>query len=101
MVTVRYERTGPAALLTIDRPERRHAVDGDTAAALLDGEAEEALQRLGGSIASGVSKGLNHLIVGEEAGSKRAKAQQRGVPIRDEAWLIALLAQHQETERWK
>jgi enoyl-CoA hydratase len=36
-VTVRYERTGPAALLTIDRPERRNAVDGDTAAALLDG----------------------------------------------------------------
>jgi enoyl-CoA hydratase len=33
---VRYERIGPAALITIDRPERRNAVDGATAAALLE-----------------------------------------------------------------
>jgi enoyl-CoA hydratase len=49
-VTVRYERTGPAALLTIDRPERRNAVDGATAAALLEGFerfcADEAAQVL-------------------------------------------------------
>jgi enoyl-CoA hydratase len=32
---VRYEREGAAALVTIDRPERRNAVDGATAAALL------------------------------------------------------------------
>jgi enoyl-CoA hydratase/carnithine racemase len=34
-VSVRYERTGAAALVTLDRPERRNAVDGPTAAALL------------------------------------------------------------------
>jgi enoyl-CoA hydratase len=34
---VRYERTGAAAILTIDRQERRNAVDGPTAAALHDG----------------------------------------------------------------
>jgi enoyl-CoA hydratase len=34
-VTVGYARRGPAALVTIDRPERRNAVDGPTAAALL------------------------------------------------------------------
>jgi enoyl-CoA hydratase len=34
--TVRYERRGAAAVLTIDRPERRNAVDGPTAAALYD-----------------------------------------------------------------
>ncbi len=33
---VRYERIGSAAQVTIDRPERRNAVDGPTAAALLD-----------------------------------------------------------------
>ena len=33
---VRYERIGAAAVLTIDRPERRNAVDGPTAAALGD-----------------------------------------------------------------
>jgi enoyl-CoA hydratase len=31
---VRYERVGAAALITIDRPHRRNAVDGPTAAAL-------------------------------------------------------------------
>lgn len=34
---VRYERVGSAALLTIDRPERRNAVDGPTAEALRAG----------------------------------------------------------------
>jgi enoyl-CoA hydratase len=34
---VRYERVGAAAVLAIDRPERRNAVDGATAAALLEG----------------------------------------------------------------
>jgi enoyl-CoA hydratase len=34
---VRYERAGAAAVLTIDRPQRRNAVDGSTADALGDG----------------------------------------------------------------
>ena len=34
---VRYERRGAAAVLTIDRPARRNAIDGPAAAALLDG----------------------------------------------------------------
>src|SRR4051812_26071376 len=34
LVSVAYERSGPAALVTIDRAERRNAVDGATAAAL-------------------------------------------------------------------
>jgi enoyl-CoA hydratase len=34
---VRYERQGSAAILTIDRPERRNAVDAATAAALRQG----------------------------------------------------------------
>src|SRR5689334_5239156 len=35
-MSVRYERRGAAALVTIDRPERHNAIDGATAAALLD-----------------------------------------------------------------
>jgi enoyl-CoA hydratase len=46
MPKVRYERSGVAAVLTIDRPERRNAVDTETAALLLEGfrrfEADEA-----------------------------------------------------------
>ena len=34
---VRYERVGAAAVLTIDRPERRNAIDGATAHALHEG----------------------------------------------------------------
>jgi enoyl-CoA hydratase len=34
---VSYERSGSAALLTINRPERRNAVDDETASLLLDG----------------------------------------------------------------
>jgi enoyl-CoA hydratase len=47
---VHYERRGAAAVLTIDRPERRNAVDAPTAAALLEGfrsfEADEAARVL-------------------------------------------------------
>ena len=37
---MRYERVGAAAVLTIDRPERRNAVDGATAEAFREGLAE-------------------------------------------------------------
>src|SRR6059058_490560 len=37
---VRYDRVGPAAVLTIDREERRNAVDGPTAERLRDGYRE-------------------------------------------------------------
>lgn len=57
--------------------------------------AEEALVCLGGTIASGVSKSLSHLIVGEDAGSKLTKAQKAGVPIHDEQWLVEMLKEHQ------
>ncbi len=56
--------------------------------------AEEAIVKLGGKIATGVSKSLNHLIVGEDAGSKLTKAQKAGVPIHDEQWLLELLKEH-------
>ncbi len=61
---------------------------------LTRGQAEAALEALGGKIASAVSKGLNHLIVGASPGSKLAKAEKLGVPIHDEAWLAALLEAH-------
>jgi enoyl-CoA hydratase len=37
LAPVRYERVGAAALITIDRPERRNAVDAQTAALLREG----------------------------------------------------------------
>lgn len=58
--------------------------------------AEEKLVQLGGTIATGVSKTLSHLIVGEDAGSKLAKAQKAGVPIHDEQWLVDLFKEYEE-----
>jgi DNA ligase (NAD+) len=60
-------------------------------ATLTRGQAEAAIQQLGGKIAAGVSKALSHLIVGTDAGSKLAKAEKAGVPIHDEAWLVEQL----------
>jgi DNA ligase (NAD+) len=57
-------------------------------------EVENAIKQLGGTIATGVSKSLSHLIVGEDAGSKLTKAQKAGVPIHDEQWLVDLLQEH-------
>jgi DNA ligase (NAD+) len=54
-------------------------------------QAENAIEELGGKIASSVSKTLGHLIVGEEPGSKVDKARKLGVPIHDEAWLVETL----------
>ncbi len=53
--------------------------------------AEEAVKKLGGTIATGVSKNLHHLIAGEDAGSKLAKAEKAGVPVHNEQWLLDLL----------
>ncbi|GAC1455215.1 MAG: NAD-dependent DNA ligase LigA [Ktedonobacterales bacterium] len=61
---------------------------------LTRGQAEEAIQRLGGKIAGGVSKSLSHLVVGADPGSKLAKAEKAGVPIRDETWLVEQLQAH-------
>ena len=55
MSNVRYETDGPVAVVTIDRPEVRNAVDGPTAAALADafrrfeGEEERAVAVLTGA----------------------------------------------------
>ena len=57
--------------------------------------AEEKIVQLGGTIASGVSKTLSHLIVGEDAGSKLAKAQKAGVSTHDEQWLIDLFRENE------
>ena len=39
-------------------------------------EAEEAVERNGGKLLSGVSSKLNYLVVGEDAGSKLEKAKK-------------------------
>jgi DNA ligase (NAD+) len=90
----------------VNMQEERKTVEGPLAGQtfLLTGRltsmtrpiAEEQILRLGGTIASSVSKTLSHLIVGEDAGSKLAKAQRAGVPIHDEQWLVELFKEYEE-----
>jgi DNA ligase (NAD+) len=63
-------------------------------AMLTRGQAEKAIQTLGGKISPSVTKSLNHLVVGTAPGSKLAKAEKLKVPIHDEAWLVDLLGTH-------
>jgi DNA ligase (NAD+) len=63
-------------------------------AQLTRGQAEQAIQALGGKISTGVTKSLSHLIVGEAPGNKLEKAEKLGVPVHDEAWLVERLREH-------
>jgi len=52
-------------------------------------DAEAWLKRLGAKVTSTVSPKTTLLLAGEKAGSKLAKAETLGIPVRDEAWLRA------------
>lgn len=54
------------------------------------GEAKARIEKLGGKTSDSVSKKTSFLVAGEAAGSKLAKAQSIGIPVVDEAWLMAM-----------
>jgi DNA ligase (NAD+) len=56
-------------------------------------EAQERVKALGGTLLSGVSKGLSVLVVGEKPGSKLKKAQELGVKVMTEDEFVQLVSE--------
>ncbi len=54
-------------------------------------EATARIEAGGGKVTSSVSKKTSYVVAGDKAGSKKAKAESLGVPVIDEAALVALL----------
>ena len=91
-----------AAGVRLADPEPEHTEHDELLAGItvvvtgtLDGlsrdEAKAAIESRGGKVTGSVSKRTSAVVAGASPGSKLAKAEQLGVPVLDEAGLIALL----------
>jgi len=54
-------------------------------------EAKALIEAAGGKVASGVSKNVDYLVVGEEAGSKLDKAKKLGITLWDEKKFLTMV----------
>jgi len=88
---VTWEEGEPAARAPQPLSGKTFVITG-TLPTLSRDEAKDKVEAAGGKVAGSVSKKTDYVVAGEEAGSKLAKAQALGVPVIDEAALLAMLA---------
>ncbi len=55
-------------------------------------QAKDMLEAAGAKVSGSVSKKTSYVVAGADAGSKLDKAQELGIPVLDEAGMLALLA---------
>ncbi len=59
-------------------------------------EARKLIEENGGKVSGSVSKKTSWVLAGEAAGSKLTKANELGIPVHDEAWLMEQIANADE-----
>lgn len=94
---VTWEEGAPAERATLPLAGKTVVLTG-TLPTLSRDAAKDLLEAAGAKVAGSVSKKTHYVVAGEEAGSKLAKAQELGVPVLDEAGMLALLANPAPTE---
>lgn len=62
-------------------------------------EAKALIKNAGGNVSGSVSSKTDYVVAGEAAGSKLDKAQDLGIPVLDEAGLLALLEKDERETR--
>jgi DNA ligase (NAD+) len=65
---------------------------------LTRGEAQACIEALGGRVGGSVTKGTDYVVVGEDPGSKLARARALGVTVLDEKGFVALLGESGDLE---
>ncbi|WP_028294359.1 NAD-dependent DNA ligase LigA [Oceanobacter kriegii] len=92
---VHWDEAEPVAAAEGELPlDGQVVVITGTLSVLTRDEAKAHLQALGAKVTGSVSAKTDFLVAGEKAGSKLAKANQLEVQVKDEAALVALLAEH-------
>ncbi len=91
-----WEEGAPAERATLQLAGQTVVLTG-TLPTLSRDEAKDLLEAAGAKVAGSVSKKTSYVVAGAEAGSKLDKALALGVPVLDEAGMLALLARMQGT----
>ena len=87
---VAWEDLTPSARANLPLAGKTYVLTG-TLPTLSRDQAKDLLERAGAKVAGSVSKKTTAVIAGDEAGSKLDKARELGVPVLDEAGLLALV----------